>query len=170
MLWLYIFGAFVVVFGVSVFFGAPYVPSLRKEIKRLFDKALPLSAADVVLDLGSGDGLVLREVSSRGARAVGYEIHPIFVLLSRILSRGDNKVQVRWADAWKTPFPDDVTKVYVFAVGRDGARVVKIIQREVDRLQRPLEVACYGNPLKDRQPTRTFEAFYLYSFHPLHLS
>ena len=168
MLWIYIVGCIVVLVGISVFFGAPYVPSLRRDIKSLFDEFTPVAKGDVVLDIGSGDGIVLREVSRRGAKAVGYEIHPLFVGISKLLSLGDRRVVVRWVNAWVAPFPDDVTLIYAFAVGRDGAKLSKKVQREANRLGRPLTIVCYGNPLPGRTPARSFEAYHLYSFEPLH--
>lgn len=169
MLWIYLVGTLVVFLGLSVFFGAPYVPSHRRDIKRLFDELTPVGEGDVVLDIGSGDGVVLREASRRGARAIGYEIHPLFVGISKVLSLGDARVIVRWANAWTAPFPEEVTLVYAFAVGRDGKRLTNKVQREADRLGRPLVLVCYGNPLPAMNPERVFEAYHLYRFEPLHL-
>ncbi len=168
MIWLYVVGILVILFGFTAFFGAPYVPTRRKDMRALFDELYPLGADDVVLDVGSGDGVVLREVSSRGAKAVGYEMHPIFVALSRWLSRGDRRVKVVWVNAWTTPFPDDVSLVYIFSVGRDGQRVRKKVQAESNRLDRPVMLACYGNPLPKMTPVRSLDAYGLYRFTPLH--
>jgi len=170
MLWIYIVGAIVVFIGMSVFFGAPYVPSHHKDVKRLFDELAPVSKGDTVLDIGSGDGLVLREASRRGARAVGYEIHPLFVGISKLASLGDSRVHVRWANAWTAPFPKKVTLIYAFAVGRDGAKLAEKVQHEANILGRPLTLVCYGNALPARIPTRSFEAYHLYVFEPLHLA
>lgn len=169
MVWVYLFGAIVAIVGGSVFFGAPYVPSHRKDIRRLFDECVPVSESDTVLDIGSGDGVVLREASRRGARAVGYEIHPLFVGISKVLSWNDPNVQVQWANAWTAPFPESVTLVYIFSVGRDGPKLARKMQHEADTLGRPLTLACYGNALPDRKPTQAFGAYYLYVFEPLHL-
>ena len=153
----------------SAFFGAPYVPSHRRDVRRLFDELTPLSADDVVLDIGSGDGLVLREVSRRGAKGIGYEIHPLFVAISKILSWRDPRVIIRWANAWTAPFPKKVTLIYAFAVGRDGTRLMKKVQQEADTLGRTLALVCYGNPLPGMTPEQSFEAYHLYRFEPLHL-
>lgn len=169
MLIFYIIGAIVVLIGISAFFGAPYVPSHRRDVKHLLDELTPVSKGDVVLDIGSGDGLVLREVSRRGARAVGYEIHPLFVAISKLLSFGDSRVVVKWANAWTAPFPKNVTLVYAFAVGRDGKKLSRKVQQEADTLKRPLTLVCYGNPLPGRAPHSTMGAYYLYVFEPLHL-
>lgn len=169
MLGVYILGAIFVFIGMSVFFGAPYVPSRRRDVRRMFDTLRPLDKTDVVLDIGSGDGVVLREVSKRGATAVGYEIHPLFVGISKTLSRGDARVRIELTNAWFAPFPDDVTVVYAFSVGRDGARLKRKVQSEAQRLHRELILICYGNPLPGLQPDRRFEAYLLYTFQPLHL-
>ena len=169
MRWIYLVGCIVVLIGISAFFGAPYVPSRRRDLKRLFDELVPLEPSDVVLDFGSGDGLVLREVSRRGAKAVGYEIHPLFVAISKLLSSHDKRVEVRLVNAWLAHFPDDVTLVYAFSVGRDGVRLTRKMQREVDRIGQPIKLVCYGNPLPGMAPTEAFEAYFLYIFQPLHL-
>lgn len=169
MIGLYLFGLFVVLIGVSVFFGAPYVPSHRKDVKRMFDELAPVSEGDVVLDIGSGDGLVLREASRRGAKAIGYEIHPLFVGIAKLLSIGDKNVSVKWANAWTAPFPKKVTLIYAFAVARDGKRLAKKVQREADILKRPLTIVCYGSELPGVPITRSEGAYHLYVFEPLHL-
>ena len=50
----------VLILGFTAFFGAPYVPSRRKELKMLFDETYKLNPNDTLVDLGSGDGVVLR--------------------------------------------------------------------------------------------------------------
>lgn len=169
MIGLYLFGLFVIVIGISAFFGAPYVPSHKKDVKRMFDELAPVSEGSVVLDLGSGDGVVLREASRRGAKAVGYEIHPLFVFIAKLASFGDKNVLVRWANAWSAPFPKDVTLVYAFSVARDGKKLARKMQSEANALKRPLTIVCYGNDLPGITARRSEGAYYLYVFEPLHL-
>ena len=164
MIWIYIVGAIVVLIGASAFFGAPYVPSRRRDLKRMFDALYPLSSEDVVFDAGSGDGVVLREVGRRGAKAIGSEINPIFWGLSKLLCSGYKNISIRLGNFWIDPFPDDITLVYVFAVTRDGKRLVSKIANERARLGRPIVVVCYGSPLPGIEPTKTYEAYFLYTF------
>lgn len=168
MIWVLIVGSMVVLLGIGVFFGAPYVPTRRQDARRLFEQGIKLGKKDVVLDLGSGDGVVLRELSRIAVKSVGYEIHPLFVLLSKFLSRNDANVQIKWANIWTRPFPEAVTLVYIFSVGRDAQRLIRKMQTEVDRLNRPVRLVCYGNPLPGKKPFQTFEAYTLYKFTPLH--
>lgn len=166
MIWLYVFGALVVIFGFVVAFGAPYLPSHRKDVRRVFDH-LKIGKNDVLIDAGSGDGIILREAARRGARAIGYEINPILVWISRLASLRSPLVEVKLANFWLIDIPNETTIVYIFSVGRDRKRLAAKIQAEANRLGRPVKLLCYANPFKDRRPDQTFEAYSLYRFRPL---
>lgn len=167
IIWL-IGGILFVCFGLIVFRGAPYVPTHRREVERAFDELCPLSDQDVVVDLGSGDGLVVRAAARRGARAIGYELNPLLAGLARWLSRGSERVEIRLADMWLTPLPDDTTVVYAFAVSRDFAKLGRLLQRHVERTGRPLVFIGYGSHLVDREPDATLGAHSLFRLAPLH--
>lgn len=154
------------VFGVVVFFGAPYVPSRKKYIERAFDY-FKFGPRDVLVDIGSGDGVVLRSASKYGMKSVGYEINPILIFVSRVLSAGDRNVAVFLQNAWTAKLPDAVTVVYAFSVSRDEKKLITLLQSESNRLQKPLKLICYGSPFKCLRATDTFEAYHLYLFQPL---
>ncbi len=157
----------VMIFGVVIARGAPYVPSQRRYIRRAFTDLYHLSNNDTLIDVGSGDGIVLRLAAERGARAVGYGLNPILVIISRLLSIGRPKVKTILADFWLTSFPPDTTVVYLFMVAKMRRRMAKKIQAEATRLQRPLHVMTYGFPFLDREPNKTLDAYFLYTFQPL---
>jgi hypothetical protein len=167
MIWILVIGTVVIFFGFAVFFGAPYVPSKKKYIRRAFEQLYPLGPRDVLVDIGSGDGVVLRTASEKGARAVGYEINPLLVLISRVLSAGDGRVSVRLANFWHAELPTKTTVAYIFSVSRDGNKLMRKMQAEADRLKKPLSLMCYGSPLKGVSAEKAFEAYHLYKFHPL---
>src|SRR3990167_11438551 len=79
------------VFGLVVFRGAPYVPTLRKNLEQGFRDVYPLSERDLLVDIGSGDGVVLRQAAKCGARAIGYELNPFLVVISKLLSRSEER-------------------------------------------------------------------------------
>ena len=167
MTWMLIITGIVLLLGFSVFFGAPYVPSRRHDVTRMFDELYPLQPSDVLIDVGSGDGIILREVSKRGARAIGYEISPLLVAISKWLSRRDDKVSVEIANFWNAKFPHATTVIYAFSVQRDAQRLRTKIQAEANRLNKTLHLICYGSPLPNAVPLREFEAYHLYQFYPL---
>ena len=144
----------ILAFGFVVFKGAPYVPSRRRDLDRAFGELYPLGVDDVLVDIGSGDGIVLRCASERGARAVGYELNPILVYISRFLSRKDPGVSVFIADFWRINLPDDTTIVYTFGETRDIGKMYQKIQTESTRMQKPLYFMSFGFPVKGHEPVR----------------
>ncbi len=165
----YIFGAIVVLFfWFVVFIGAPYVPSQKKYIKRAFRDLYHLSKNDVLLDIGSGGGVVLRLASKLGAKAIGYEINPILVIISKVLSIHDRKVSIKLADFWLVNIPSDTTVIYLFAVTRDMPKIYEKIQSECNRLGRMVNVISYGNSFSAVKEYKKLDAYYLYQFSPLH--
>ena len=160
--------AIVILVGFSAFTGAPYVPSHRRDVARAFRELYPLGANDVLVDIGSGDGVVLRQASQRGARAVGYEIHPLLVLLSRWLSRGDARVTVRFANFWRVDLPNDTTAVYVFGDNRDMSRMVRYVEAQAAKIGRPLHLISYGFQANGYKAVKSVGAHHLYILNPLH--
>lgn len=168
MLWIWIPLGIVLVFGLVVFRGAPYVPSKKRDLKNAFEQVYPLTKDDLLVDIGSGDGVVLRQVAQRGARAYGIELNPILVVISRILSRkyGD-KVRVRCADFWLTAIPQDTTIVYTFGESRDIAKMYKRVQSEANRLNKSLYFLSYGFSVPGVEAVKNEAAYYLYLLNPV---
>lgn len=168
MILLWIAGALVLLAGFMVAFGAPYVPSKRSELRRVFSELYKVKSSDHLVDIGSGDGIVLREFMRRGGRrATGYEINPVLVLVSRYLSRRNPAITTQLANLWRVSFPDKTTVVYVFGDARDIRRMQRKIETEATRLGRTLHVISYGFQLPDYKPVRTHGAHFLYAVAPL---
>lgn len=163
MLWLAVAASVVVFLGASVLFGAPYVPSHRRHIEELFDQHYKLKKTDLLVDLGSGDGVVVMEASRRGVRAVGVEIHPLFYLLATVLSwRYRPLVEFKLANIWSYQLPDEATVVYAFSVSRDIRRMYHRVHAESKRLGRPLTFICYGPSFKGVKPDIEVGAYKIY--------
>lgn len=160
-------GIIILIFGFVVFIGSPYVPSQKKYIRQLFRELYPLTNKDLLVDIGSGDGIVLREAARLGASAVGYEINPILVLVSRLLSRNDKKVSVKFADFWASNLPDKTTVVYVFSVSRDMKKILLKLQSETNRLDRPISILSYGSKFDGQKILKNVGAYHLYVLRPV---
>jgi len=167
MIFFWIVAAVILLFGFVVFRGAPYVPSHRSDVTKAFDELYKVGKKDVIVDVGSGDGIILRMAAKRGARAVGYELNPALVFLSRFLSRRNKKVSVQLADFWFAKLPQDTTLVYAFAVERDIKKLSAKLQAEADRLGHSFHVISYGSQITSPAPIRTLGAHHLYIFQPL---
>lgn len=167
MTWIVIaLGIIVLMFGIAAFFGAPYVPSQPRFVRRAFSKLYPLSKEDTLVDIGAGDGVVLRIAQEFDAQAIGYEINPALWGMATWASRKDDRVSVIFANFWRQPLPDATTIVYAFSVKRDGPRLAKKMQREANRLERPLALLCLGSPLEGIEPEGALDAYVLYRFYP----
>ena len=108
--------------------------------------ALNVSPADVLLDLGSGDGVALFAAASRGARAVGFEIVAERAAASRAeaISRGFAElVTVHTQNALDAPVEAlNVSKVYLYLIARGLRLVLPLLRRAAAvRPSRTIDVA-----------------------------
>ncbi|QQS21534.1 hypothetical protein IPM09_03340 [Candidatus Saccharibacteria bacterium] len=170
MEWYWIVLGVICFFGFMAFTGAPYVPSKPKDVKRALTELYPLTARDLLVDIGAGDGLILRMASKLGARAVGYEINPAIAMLATLLSLGDERVVVYMRNFWKATLPKDTTVVYTFADSRDIAKMYNKVQEAANQLGRKLAFISYGFEVPSMKPTKTVGAHHLYIVKPLHSS
>jgi SAM-dependent methyltransferase len=95
--------------------GAMYVSTSQVRISA-FIQAVPMIPGQLLIDLGCGDGRVLRQVQKAyGARTIGYEVNPLAYLKARIQSLGLTGVEVRWRNFWNADLSDaDVVFCYLF--------------------------------------------------------
>jgi len=127
-------------FGVASFGGAPYVPILRRDTDALLRLA-NLEPGQTLIDLGSGDGRLLRAAAARGVRGIGYEINPIMVAISRLVCwRYRHLVTIRLADFWQTKLPPtDV--IYVFLLPKYMAKLDQHLSVQVHQPTRLISYA-----------------------------
>lgn len=65
----------------GLFAGAPFVPIRRSDVEDGMALA-KIQPNETITDLGCGDGRILVAALERGATAIGYEISPVFCLIS----------------------------------------------------------------------------------------
>lgn len=164
--WMVVLVVVILMFGLVVFRGAPYVPSKRKLLERAFDELYPLTSDDTLVDIGSGDGIVLRVAAERGAQAVGYELNPLLVLVSKLFSRNP-LITIRLADFWRVRLPDETTVVYTFGESRDIRRMYEVAARTAQQHKRTLHFISFGFPVPGVKPYKYDGSFYLYRISPL---
>jgi hypothetical protein len=69
-----------------------------------------MKAAQLLIDLGCGDGRVLRQARKRyGVRAIGYELNLLAYLTAQLLSLGREGIEIRYRNF----FTADLTKADV---------------------------------------------------------
>jgi SAM-dependent methyltransferase len=90
----WVFFALVLLFGFVVIFGAPYLPTLKKQTAEALD-LLDLKPGQTLLELGCGDGRVVKAAAQRGLKVTGYELNPILVIIAKLNTikyRGQTKL------------------------------------------------------------------------------
>jgi hypothetical protein len=162
MILLWILGIAVGVFAFTVLRGAPYVPTHRPSVARALDM-LNLPKGSTIIDLGSGDGVVLKMAAERGYNAIGYEINPILCAISYIRCwKYRKQVSVRLRDFWLTKLPEEADAVFVFLAGPYIRRLHRKLQHEHTH---PLQVISYGFLIPGAgEPVASAHALQLYKY------
>jgi trans-aconitate methyltransferase len=107
--------------------GALYVSTSRVRISAFLD-AVPMCAGQLLVDIGCGDGRVLRQVRRKYAvRAVGYELNLLAYVKAKLLCFGRENIQIKWRNFWTVDLSNaDVVFCYLFPdVMRDLAAKLK---------------------------------------------
>jgi hypothetical protein len=95
--------------------GALYVSTSRVRISAFMD-AVPMQPGQLLVDIGCGDGRVLRRVRKKyGVRALGYELNLLAYLQAKLLCLGLQSVEVKWRNFWTADLSEaDVVFCYLF--------------------------------------------------------
>jgi SAM-dependent methyltransferase len=101
--------------AVPVTQGALYVSTSRKRIAS-FIKAVHMEPGQLLVDLGCGDGRVLRRARAHySVKAIGYEINLLAYLKARVLSIGSRHIEIKWKNFWSADLSTaDVVFCYLY--------------------------------------------------------
>ena len=152
----------IVIFGIMALTGAPYVPSLVKELRLAFTKLYPLSKKDLIVDLGSGDGVVLKVANEFGAKCFGIELNPFLVLFTKWRFRKNKSITIKHGNLFKEDFPTGTTVVYVFGDARDIEGMKSAIKKQAKRLKRDLFVLSNGFEFPGLKAEKNYRTYFLY--------
>ncbi|RJQ13543.1 hypothetical protein C4553_03295 [Candidatus Parcubacteria bacterium] len=158
-----IFAALGIILGISLpifFWGAPYLPTPKRTIKKAVELA-GIKEGSRVADIGAGDGRFLIEAAGAGASGVGYEINPWLVLLANFnikrVGVGD-KVSVKWRSFWKADLSEyDV--VFVYGITNIMNKLAKKLDAE---LKPGAIVIAHAFPLPSWKEQNKENPLYLY--------
>jgi len=153
----------IIFFGAVVFFGAPYLPTLNKQTKEALI-LLNLKKGQTLLELGSGDGRVLRAAAKQGIKCVGYELNPALVLWSKLRCwRYRNLVSVKWANYWNVDWPKS-DGMYVFLLQKYMRKLDNKIMHYNDK-SKPYKLVSNTFLIPDKKPQKTKTGLALYVYH-----
>lgn len=150
-------------FGVGAWLGAPYVPILRGDRERIFE-VVDLPAGSTIIDLGSGDGRLLRAAAARGIHGIGYEINPLLVVVSWVVCwRYRHLVKIYCRNFWRTQLPP-ADAIYVFLIERYMTRLDTKLAHE---LAAPTIVVSLAFEIPGRTAVDKRGSAFVYRYEPL---
>ena len=118
-------------FGVGAILGAPYLPILRRDSERLLAMA-QLKPGSTLIDLGCGDGRMLKLAAKQGIRSIGYEINPLLYVVSLIVTWPERRlVTIHLGNYWNARLPKAET-IYVFLLDRYMPKLATKLAKECD--------------------------------------
>lgn len=155
---LLIVGLVILLFGFVLFFGAPYLPTLHRQQQAALDM-LELKPGQTLLELGSGDGRMLAAAAQRGIKSIGYELNPLLVAYSWLITRRYRRlVTVKWANFWRTTIPE-ADGMYVFLLDRYMSKLYKKITQEIGK---PIKLVSFAFEIPEVKHTKEKSGLYLY--------
>jgi SAM-dependent methyltransferase len=148
-------------FGLVVFIGPPYLPTLSPQVAAALD-LLDLQPGQCLLELGCGDGKVLLAAARRGCRVTGIELNPILVLVCRLRTwRYRRLVTVRWGNYWDTRLWGTADGIFGFVLPKYMSKLDRLIGQWQ---QRPVRLASFAFKIPGKRITRERQGVFLYEY------
>jgi SAM-dependent methyltransferase len=159
-LWLIGLIIFGLAFAIAGRMGAPYVPILKRDSDALF-KLAELKPGQTIIDLGCGDGRMLRTAASQGIHGIGYEINPFMVIVAKIVCwRYRKLVTIHLANLWRTDLPP-ADAIYVFLMPQFMERLDHRLQEQIHQ---PTKVVSFAFAIPGRPTSAHNKNTFVYEY------
>ena len=152
----------VAIFLATVLVGAPYVPTHSRQFRRLLRHLQLNPQTDVLVDLGAGDGKIVRLSAPYVKLALGYEINPALVALAKLRTRRFQNARIQLADFRQIQLPPETTVIYIFSAGTFLNQVIALINRHLQQANQPVTVISYGFEMPDLGQPEVYQVFLIY--------
>lgn len=147
--------------GFVVFFGPPYVPTLRRNLETALD-LLELKPGQTMLELGSGDGRVLIAAAKRGVNVIGIELSPIWFVVSWLRTRRyRQRVRLICGNYFMVGWPP-AEAIFTFMIPRQMAQLDRRIERW--RGKRQVRLASFGFKIPGKKAAKVQNGVFLYNY------
>lgn len=147
-------------YAIDLFLDLPYVGAKRHQIATII-KLAQIKNNETVIDLGSGDGRLLIAAASAGAYAIGYELNPFSVLISRLhiyLKGLSENIMVHRQNMWRADLKvADVIFVYSLKV-----KIKKFEDFIYQNARSGTRVVVNTNPFPNKKPVKVENGIFLY--------
>ena len=163
MLFWIIAAGIILLFGVVLVFGAPYLPTMRAQQEKALN-LLDLKPGQNFYDLGCGDGRLLVAAAKRGLIATGVEMNPLLVLVAKAYTfRRRRTIKVVWGNFWKTDI-SSADGIFVFLIKHKMAQLDKFVQNSAEK---ELKVVSYAFEIPGKKPAKNKNPLFIYTYTPL---
>jgi SAM-dependent methyltransferase len=151
----------VVVLGflVSSISGAPWVPARRYDIDELLEDA-KLVKNNTYIELGCGDGRIVRAAAQKGAKAIGIELNPVLWLIAKVRTMNCPNAQIKFGNFWAVDL-SQADVVMAFLVPRTMPRLGVKAAAEMKSGSR---LVSYIFPVPDKKHTVKNKSWYVYIY------
>lgn len=158
MIWIFaVVGIVILAFGLVVFVGAPYLPTLKPQTQAALE-LLDLKPGQTLLELGSGDGTVMLAAAKAGLNVVGVELNPILCVVTWLRTRKYRKqVRIIWGDFWRVQWPE-CDGVFTFLLDRFMPK----LDVRMQEVKKPLVSFAFRVP--GRKPSAEKAGVFLYKY------
>lgn len=151
---------FILIFSFVVLFGAPFLPTLKARTPEVFE-LLDMRPGQTLVELGSGDGRILRAAAERGIYAIGYELNPVLVLWSRLKTWKYRKfIKIQWGNYWRQKLPQ-TDAIYVFLLNPYMKKLDTKITQETTK---KVKVVSFAFEIPGRKAIAQKNGLFLYKY------
>ncbi len=159
MILFWLFFLVVICFGFVIIFGAPYLPTHKKQAELALD-LLDLKKGQNFYELGCGDGKVLIMAAQRGCQVVGYELNPLLYIFAKIRTYKHKSISVKYGNFWVK----DLSKadgVFVFLLDKFMSRLDQKLSNE---LKPGVKLASYTFKIPNKKLYASEQGVFIYKY------
>lgn len=149
-----------IAFSFVILFGAPFLPTLNKQVRPALE-LLDLKPGQTLLELGSGDGRILKAAAEQGIYCVGYELNPFLVVVSMFRCLRQRKyVTVVWGNYWRKTWPP-ADGIFTFLLNPYMSKLDKALQ---NYSHKPVKLVSFAFEIPGKKPQKQRRGLFLYTY------
>lgn len=165
MFWTILWSMAVIVFALFSFvivFGAPFLPTLKSRAPDAI-KLLDLKPGQTLVELGSGDGRLLKLAAKQGVYAIGYELNPLLVMWTYLTCwRYRKYITVHIGNFWHHTLPP-TDAIYTFLLNPYMEKLDKKITQEITK---KVKLVSFTFAVPGKKATKEINGMRLYEYKP----
>ena len=153
--------AVIFLFANVLLHGAPFLPTLSRRLDDALD-LLDLEPGQTMLELGSGDGRLLRAAAKRGINGVGYELNPLLVFYSKFVCWKYRKnIRIYWGNYWQLEWPE-ADGIYTFLLNPFMEKLDNEITQYANGHR--IKLVSFAFKIPNKKPKKEINGMYLYEY------